>query len=369
MQKIRRKGKSFPKPTIVPRAAHTLSRNQISENALKVLYRLHEAGFSAYLVGGAVRDVLLDEHPKDFDVATDAHPEEIRKLFRNCILIGRRFRLAHVRFRNEVIEVATFRTEAKPVANPKNDMIMRDNRYGTIVEDAWRRDFTVNALYYNIADFSVVDFTQGLEDLKHRQLRIIGDPELRYREDPVRMLRAIRFAGKLNFGLHPETEEPIKRLSPLLEWVPAARLFEEFLKLFFHGHGQKTFELLCQYDQFQYLFPSTFKAIQLHAQARRLLELTLKSTDDRVKIDKPVTPAFLLAALLWYPLQETIDIFHEEGQPRQQAFLSLRKSRKTTKQTCGLPSPLFIGRSRYVDASIALRTPRQTSSSRFISVF
>ncbi|MGZ8186269.1 MAG: polynucleotide adenylyltransferase PcnB, partial [Methylobacter sp.] len=186
---------------IYPRSEHNISRTQVSENALKVLYRLQKSGFDAYLVGGCVRDLLLGREPKDFDVATNADPEQIRKIFRNCRLIGRRFRLAHIHFGREVIEVATFRgageeQDDKQMLN-KEGRLLRDNVYGTIEEDVWRRDFTVNALYYNIRDFSVVDYTGGMEDHRTGTLRLIGDPETRFREDPVRMLRAVRFAVKL----------------------------------------------------------------------------------------------------------------------------------------------------------------------------
>ena len=222
-------------PKIVPRAEHGISRANISENSLKVLYRLRNAGFGAFLVGGGVRDLLLGRHPKDFDVVTDAHPEQIKQLFRNARLIGRRFRLAHVRFGRDIVEVATFRAAANgdtdsgadDRAHSESGRILRDNVYGTIEEDIWRRDFTINALYYNIADFSVWDFTTGFEDIRTRTLRLIGDPERRYREDPVRMLRAVRFAAKLGLTIAPESAEPIFALGAHLRDVPAARLTRE----------------------------------------------------------------------------------------------------------------------------------------------
>ena len=212
-----------PQPPIVPRAEHTISRANISPGALKVLYRLKDSGYQAFLVGGAVRDLLLDMQPKDFDIATDAHPEDVRRIFRNCRLIGRRFHLAHVRFGHEIIEVATFRAahteidedhgvdEVEHRVLDEHGRILRDNLYGTIEEDVWRRDFTANALYYNIEDYSIWDYVGGVEDARDRVLRLIGDPETRYREDPVRMLRAARFAAKLGFTLHPDTEAPIDR--------------------------------------------------------------------------------------------------------------------------------------------------------------
>src|SRR6185503_8962553 len=248
---------------IVPRSEHNISRANISPNALKVLYRLKSAGFEAFLVGGGVRDLLLDRHPKDFDVVTNADPDQIQNLFRNCRLIGRRFRLAHVRFGRDIVEVATFR--AANVVDPDDDdrahsdsgRILRDNVYGTIDEDVWRRDFTVNALYYNITDFSIWDYVNGVGDVRARTLRLIGDPEKRYREDPVRMLRAVRFAAKLDFTLAPETEAPIASLGGLLKDVPPARLFDELLKLFQSGHAVQSFELLLRYDLLRYLFRDT----------------------------------------------------------------------------------------------------------------
>ncbi|HET7924163.1 MAG TPA: polynucleotide adenylyltransferase PcnB, partial [Rhodanobacteraceae bacterium] len=235
-------------PIIVPRSEHNISRANISPNALKVLYRLKSAGFEAFLVGGGVRDLLLDRHPKDFDVVTNADPDQIQELFRNCRLIGRRFRLAHVRFGRDIVEVATFR--AANVVDPEDDdrahsdsgRILRDNVYGTIDEDVWRRDFTVNALYYNITDFSISDYVNGVDDVRSRTLRLIGDPEKRYREDPVRMLRAVRFAAKLDFTLAPETAAPIASLGHLIKDVPPARLFDELLKLFQSGHAVQSFD-------------------------------------------------------------------------------------------------------------------------------
>ncbi|HLB85633.1 MAG TPA: polynucleotide adenylyltransferase PcnB, partial [Steroidobacteraceae bacterium] len=230
-------------PVIVPRAEHPISRANISPYALKVLYRLKDAGHQGFLVGGAVRDLLLGLTPKDFDVATDARPEQVRRLFRNSRLIGRRFHLAHVRFGQEIVEVATFRAahteidedhgvdEAGHRVLDEHGRILRDNLYGTIEEDVWRRDFTANALYYNIQDYSIWDYVGGVPDARNRVLRMIGDPETRYREDPVRMLRAARFAGKLAFTVHPDSEAPIYRLSYMLDSVPPARLFDETMKL------------------------------------------------------------------------------------------------------------------------------------------
>ncbi len=229
-------------PKIISRAAHSVSREEISESALKVLYRLNKAGYQAFLVGGCVRDALLGLHPKDFDVATDATPDEVRDLFSNCRLIGRRFRLAHVRFGREVIEVATFRAAAvhehDDVAHDHEGRILRDNVYGTLEEDVWRRDFTCNALYYNIDDFSIWDYVDGVRDVDQRRLVLIGDADKRVREDPVRMLRAVRFAAKLDFTIEESAGRAIRSNVALLTNVPSARLFDEFLKLFGGGRAE-----------------------------------------------------------------------------------------------------------------------------------
>ncbi len=291
--------KDVVRATIVPRSAHTISRDNISPNALKVLYRLHNAGYSAHLVGGCIRDLLLGLHPKDFDIATNADPEQIRDLFSNCRLIGRRFRLAHIHFGREIIEVATFRaTHVASVVQNAHGMILRDNVYGKIEEDVLRRDFTINALYYNIADFSVVDFVGGMRDLERKQLNLIGDPNIRYREDPVRMLRAVRFAAKLGFKIHPHSAKPIYSLGGLLANIPAARLFEEYSKLFLTGHALATYNLLREYDLFKLLFPHT---AQLPADDK-FITTALSNTDTRVAADKSVAPSFLLAVFNWQPL-------------------------------------------------------------------
>lgn len=290
---------------ITPRDQHQVSRKNISQAALKVLYRLHEAGFAAFLVGGAVRDLLLGVQPKDFDVATDATPEQVKHLFRNCRLIGRRFRLAHVIFGREIIEVATFRGNSDDAEGNRSQSaegrILRDNVWGSIEEDAVRRDFRVNALYYDISDFSVRDYVQGMADLKRRVLRLIGDPETRYQEDPVRMLRAARLAAKLDFSIGPEAAAPLARLGGLLDTAPPARLFDESLKLFLSGHGLASLHRLREHSLLRYLFPATAKALadDPHGHYKGLLERGLASTDRRVVIGKSVTPAFLFALLLW----------------------------------------------------------------------
>jgi len=299
------------KPTIIPRNQHCISRADISENALKVLYRLKNEGFAAYLVGGSVRDLLLRRAPKDFDIATNAHPEQIKKIFRNCRLIGRRFRLAHIIFGRDIIELATFRRKSD---DDKSGMLLPDNLYGNIEEDAFRRDFTVNALFYNIADFSVVDYTNGMQDLQDKKMRIIGDGSQRYKEDPVRMLRAIRFAAKLEFEIANDTATPIKKHHNLLEHVSPARLFDEIVKLFFTGHSENVFKKLMEYNLAQELFPFTTECLAENSfDTQSLINITLKNTDERVQTGKPTTPAFLIAAFLWHPLQKQIQVYQSKG--------------------------------------------------------
>lgn len=314
-----------PVPRSIPRGEHGISRANISPNTLKVLYRLHKHGYEAYLVGGGVRDLLLGREPKDFDVATDARPEEVRALFRNCRLIGRRFRLAHVHFGPEIVEVATFRgsdDDGSGERRVEDGRLVRDNVYGTLDEDAARRDFTVNALYYGIDDFSVLDFAGGYEDIHAGVIRLIGEPERRYREDPVRLLRAVRFAAKLGFRIEPRTEAPMRELGPLLADIAPARLFEEVLKLFLGGHGAQSFELLRHYDLFQYLFPDTDDALAQEHEGfpATLLVHALAGTDSRVSAGRPVTPAFLYAALLWEPMRQYWETLQAEGLPERQAL-------------------------------------------------
>ncbi|OZB60854.1 MAG: poly(A) polymerase [Lysobacterales bacterium 14-68-21] len=294
----------MPALRIIPRDQHVISRKNISKAALRVLYRLNEAGYDAYLVGGAVRDLLLGGHPKDFDVATNATPDEVRKLFRNCRLIGRRFRLAHVVFGPEIIEVATFRGTGEEDGEGDRHIvdgrIVRDNVWGTIEEDAVRRDFRVNAMYYDISDFSVRDYVGGMQDVQDKVLRLIGDPVTRYREDPVRMLRAARLAAKLGFRIDEAAAAPFESLGPLLTEAAPARLFDESLKLFLAGHGLKSFRMLEQCGLLGFLFPSTARALKRGDHAlRALVERGLANTDARVVEGKSVTPAFLFAVLLW----------------------------------------------------------------------
>jgi poly(A) polymerase len=403
---------------IIPRDQHTVSRSGVSPNALRVLYRLKDAGYQAFLVGGCVRDLLIGISPKDFDVATNALPEEVKRLFRNCRLIGRRFRLAHVFFGREIIEVATFRAShapleaEEPVADLDDDdpplaagaldaldeeeddeedvagieaglddesdddqededgddledesddeavdagddgrepdrteasaargapngresrgsrrdgpafddedtdrmqdetgRILRDNVYGSVDDDVWRRDFTANALYYNIADFSIWDYVGGFEDIAARRLRMIGDPETRYREDPVRMLRAARFEAKLGFALDPSTEEPIQELRTLLHDVPPARLFDETMKLFLTGHGASSLRVLRRHGLLEILLPNVDRYLSANpgTLVEQLLVRGLENTDARVKAGRAVTPTFLFSLLLYGPIAKAIE--------------------------------------------------------------
>jgi poly(A) polymerase len=335
--------KFINKPKIIPRPKHTVSRKDFSDAALKVLYRLHKAGYQAFLVGGCVRDALLDLHPKDFDVATNATPEEVRALFSNCRLIGRRFRLAHVRFGREIIETATFRA----AANHKDDdsahdlegRIIRDNVYGTIDEDVWRRDFTCNALYYNIADFSIWDYTDGVADVERRRLVLIGDPNSRLREDPVRMLRAVRFAAKLDFTIDKDVVDAMHENVGLLTNVPAARLFDEFLKLFQGGHAQRTFELLWEHGLFDEMFPATAQELQQDKAYAEFVRAALQNTDRRVQADKSITPMFLIGVFFWGPVKRLAAIRREEEKMSESQSLSLAAYEITSEHQQRLSIP------------------------------
>ena len=295
-------------------ADHCIDRSRVSANALAVVEKLRAAGFDAYLVGGCVRDLLIGRAPKDFDVATEATPEDVRAVLARTRIVGRRFRIVHVRMRGEIIEVSTFRggrdgpgsaptQEADGVRDgadrtgarsriSANGLILRDNAYGAIDEDAFRRDFTVNALYYDPAANVVLDYCGGMADIEARTLRLIGEPAQRLREDPVRILRALRFAAKLSLTLHPRTEEAIAPAAELLADVAPARLFDEFSKMFLHGHGQCAFDLLRKHALVDVLF-------RLAPGGEEIARMALANTDQRVAEGKPVTPGFLLAAFLW----------------------------------------------------------------------
>ncbi len=305
----------------IPNTKHPIQLRKISRNAIQVMEKLHHEGFEAYLVGGAIRDMYLGKEPKDFDVATNATPEECKNLFkRQARIIGRRFQIVHVRFGREIIEVTTFRGNhnADEVSPKKNQasaanasgMLLRDNVFGNIEEDAIRRDFTCNALYYSEHDEKVHDFVQGIDDIQKHTLRLIGEPSVRYSEDPVRMLRAIRFAAKLNFNIETDTESAISPNASLLAGIPSSRLFDESLKLFFQGSSLSTFKLLCEYG----LLPFLVQDIEYYLEQPKylkLFELALRNTDRRIQQGKTITPAFLWAIFLWPKLQNRIQVIQQ----------------------------------------------------------
>lgn len=320
IKKLLRKSKGM-KPAvshryIIPRSQHHVSKTDINPNALKVLNRLNSSGFQAYLVGGSVRDLLLRKAPKDFDVATSATPSQIRSLFRNARIIGRRFKLAHILYHRDIIEVATFRGHEPEDDNQlTNDrgMLIRDNTFGTLEEDAWRRDFTINSLYYNIHDASIVDFTGGVEDVNQRLIRMIGNPVTRYQEDPVRMLRAIRFSAKLHFEIAPETAAPLAELSSLIGHISGSRLFDEMNKLYQCGEAATVQNLLMKHGLFEHLFSQTAALAASAYPVNALLLIALESTDTRIRDNKPVNPAFIYAVLLWFPLILRAEALRSEG--------------------------------------------------------
>jgi poly(A) polymerase len=338
------------KKIIVPRAEHGISRSLMSPNGLKVLYKLKEQGFTAYLVGGGVRDLLLGREPKDFDVVTDATPNQLKKLFRNCRLIGRRFRLAHLHFQDEIIEVATFRSasDAAPeepaepaqetdateqeregrrhghgprMLKSEDGMVLRDNVFGSPEEDAVRRDFTVNALFYNVADFSIIDHVGGIEDLRSGLIRTIGDPLVRFTEDPVRMIRAVRFASMLGFNIEQRTEAAMVELCGTINKATPPRLYEEVLKLLMLGAGERTYQMLRHCGLFEPLFPHFDAWLSResggfpHARVGKALEWV----DERIGQGVPVSAPLLIALMFGEYLEEKIAAFRETGAPPQQA--------------------------------------------------
>ncbi len=311
-------GRSSPsaQPQPIPRSKHGLSRDKISSSARRVTTGLQEKGFAAYVVGGAVRDLLLGLEPKDFDIATDATPEQVRSVFRRSRIIGRRFRLVHVMFGEDTVEVSTFRArqggDQEDQRADEHGRILRDNVFGTQEEDATRRDFTINALFYDPTTEQILDFCDGLDDLKARRLRMIGDSDQRYREDPVRMLRAVRLAAKLGLKIEADTRAPIKSLAPLLANVPSSRLFEEMMKLLFSGHATACLLQLRQEGLHHGLLPM-LDVILEQPMGERFVMMALKSTDERVRADKPISPGFLFAALLWHEVLAAWKQSQEEG--------------------------------------------------------
>lgn len=320
-RKKQRTPKSADAPQVLSRQGHALPRQSISDCALKVLRRLQTKGFEAYLVGGGVRDLLLKRSPKDFDVATNARPEEIKRLFRNCRLIGRRFRLAHIYFPHEIIEVSTFRA-AKSATDDVEVMPKRDNEYGTLNEDAWRRDFTINALYYDAKKQTVLDFMHGLDDLKQGLIRVIGEPDRRFHEDPVRILRAVRLAAKLNLSIDPAASACFDGCAPLLKEVPGARLLDETMKLFFHGHVVASFQLLDHHQLLDYLFPMCVPFYrEPKSIAGRFIRAALHATDERINSQQSINPGFLLAVLLWPSLWQRFEPMIK----KRQRFMLIRQ--------------------------------------------
>lgn len=358
----------LPTKKQVSAATYQLSSTDFSSAAVEVVSQLQQSGYQAYIVGGGVRDLLLNKKPKDFDVATSAKPEEVKRLFRRCFLVGRRFRLAHVHLRNEVVEVATFRAEyakdTKAHKKTAGGMITRDNIYGTLQEDALRRDFTINALYYDPTENTIIDYTGGLIDLEQKQLRVIGEAKQRYREDPVRILRAIRLANKLDLSIETETAAPLAKLAPLLSNIPAARLAEEIPKIFLNGQAWRCLQTLDHYHLFAQLFPTTSASFKVDKMFATFIELILADSDQRLAEHKTLNFSFLLAAFLWQPLQNQLDYYKQENtapvvafdkacrqvlQAQSQQVLITRKHGEVIREIWRLQRLLESRRPRYIE--------------------
>ncbi len=321
---------------VISAEQHQIPESLVHSAAVSVVRRLKQDGFQAYVVGGAVRDLLLGGQPKDFDVATDATPEQVRERFKGARIIGRRFQIVHVRMGREIIEVTTFRGHGEQAATQRRQsekgLLLRDNVYGTLEEDAARRDLTVNAMYYDPDSREVMDHMNGLADIRSRLVRIIGDPQQRYREDPVRMLRVARFSAKLQFDIESETEHAIQVCAPLLSEIPAARLFDEFLKLFMAGYARPTLQLLQAHGLLQHLFPEPALFYDRSEPGRQLMLEATGNTDKRVHAGKPVTPAFLLAAIHWPVVQHVTQQLTHAGEAPIQAVHSA--GQQVIAETC-----------------------------------
>ena len=350
---------------------------------MNVLYKLGKEGFDAYLVGGSVRDLIMGNSPKDFDVATDATPEQLRALFKNSRIIGRRFKIVHIRYGREIIEVTTFRAHHENVevirqstatrkflkhldsAHSESGMLLRDNVFGDINDDALRRDFTINALYYTVNGFRVLDFCNGFDDIKNKIIRIVGDPEIRYKEDPVRMLRAIRFAAKLDCSMEKKTLAHIDPLSSLLGSIPPARRFDETLKLLSNGYGVKTFNLLRQFNIMEFLLPLTKARMTDESAEARLVELALKNTDSRLAEGKSITPIFLFAALLWPALKISLSDPHSKITPNLE-LLRKHANKLISEQSdyTAIPKRIAVGIREIWELQVRLekRNPRNVWS-------
>jgi len=335
------------KATILPADQYGIDIDDISENALQVVQTLQDAGYEAYLVGGCVRDLILGIKPKDFDVSTNATPEQIKGLFKNSRIVGRRFKLAHIRFGYEVIEVATFRADATDresvssheMSQGDQGQLIRDNVYGSIEEDVVRRDFTANALYLDPAKQTIIDFMDGAADIEKKVLRSIGDPTQRFREDPVRMLRIVRFAAKLDFSMEPEALQMIDEEAKLLGHVSPARLFEEVLKLFHGGAAHDTFKMLIKHGLFKYLFPFTEQCLVEGEEG--MPERALKNTDKRIHQGKPVIPAFLFACMMWDPVRADAQVLMSDGTPEPQAWrIAMSDALRDQSQYVAVPKRL-----------------------------
>lgn len=302
------------KPVVLTAQEHGIDPKLVSSNAIRVTQGLQEAGFKAFLVGGAVRDLLLGIKPKDFDIATNATPEQVKKLFRRAFIIGRRFQIVHVMFGQDLLEVTTFRGASSDGA-PKDEhgRVLRDNTFGEQHEDAIRRDFTINAMYYDPATQTVLDYHGGMADIRHKTLRIIGVPEARFREDPVRLLRVVRFAAKLNFTIDPATAEPIKIMAPLINNVPAARVFDEMLKLLMSGQALACLQQLRKEGLHHGLLPLLDVVLE-QPLGEKFVRLALASTDTRIQQGKPVSPGFLFASLLWHQVLEKWTAYQAAGE-------------------------------------------------------
>jgi len=301
-------------PVVLTAAEHGIDPKLLSSNAIRVTSSLQEAGFKAFVVGGAVRDLLLGVKPKDFDIATNATPEQVKRLFRRAFIIGKRFQIVHVMFGQDLLEVTTFRGAGATNA-PKDEhgRVLRDNNFGPQHEDAMRRDFTINAMYYDPATQEVLDYHGGIADIRDKTLRIIGQPEARYREDPVRMLRVVRFAAKLQFTIEPATREPIPLMAPLIDNVPAARVFDEMLKLLMSGHALACLQQLRKEGLHHGLLPLLDVVLEQPI-GMKFVTLALESTDNRIKAGKGVSPGFLFASLLWHQVVEKWTAYKAAGE-------------------------------------------------------
>lgn len=310
----KKKADSHTKPAVLGPNEHNIDPTLLSPNAVRVTQALQEAGFNAFVVGGAVRDLLLGVKPKDFDVATNATPEQVKNLFRRAFIIGRRFQIVHVMFGQEIIEVTTFRgASAENAPKDEHGRVLRDNTFGEQHEDAVRRDFTINAMYYDPASQTVLDYHNGIADIRNKTLRIIGVPEARYREDPVRLLRVVRFAAKLEFAIDPATRAPIQVMAPLINNVPAARVFDEMLKLLMSGHALACLKQLRAEGLHHGLLPLLDVVLE-QPLGEKFVTLALDGTDKRVQQGKGVSPGFLFAALLWHQVLEKWAAYQAAGE-------------------------------------------------------